>query len=154
MRPVPGDTLVEAAWRDELPANPRAALHTVLSRLRAAFGAELIGTEPAGYRLAITSDAVDASLFETLHRAAREAPAPEAVGLLERALVLWRGPAYAEFADREFAAAEAVRLDELRLACQEDLAELLLEVGDVSAALTAMEKFVDEHPLRERARGC
>lgn len=153
MRPVPGDTLVEAAWRDELPANPRAALHTVLSRLRAAFGAELIGTEPAGYRLAITSDAVDASLFETLHRAAREAPAPEAVGLLERALVLWRGPAYAEFADREFAAAEAVRLDELRLACQEDLAELLLEVGDVSAALTAMEKFVDEHPIRERARG-
>jgi len=152
-RPVPGDTLVEAAWRDELPANPRAALHTVLSRLRAALGADAIRHEAAGYRLAITSDAVDAALFETLHRAAREAPAAEAVGLLDRALALWRGPAYAEFADREFAAAEAVRLDELRLACLEDLAELRLEIGDVSAAVTAMEKFVDEHPLRERARG-
>jgi predicted ATPase/DNA-binding winged helix-turn-helix (wHTH) protein len=152
-RPVPGDTLVEAAWRDELPANPRAALHTVLSRLRTALDADAIRHEAAGYRLAITSDAVDATLFETLHRAAREAPATEAVGLLDRALALWRGPAYAEFADRVFAAAEAVRLDELRLACLEDLAELRLEIGDVSAALTAMESFVDEHPLRERARG-
>jgi DNA-binding SARP family transcriptional activator len=28
-RPVPAGALVEAAWGDELPADPRSALHTV-----------------------------------------------------------------------------------------------------------------------------
>ena len=41
---------------------------------------------------------------------------PTAADLLDRALGLWRGPALQEFADEPFAAAEAARLDELRLA--------------------------------------
>lgn len=152
-RPVSGDTLVEAAWGDALPVNPRAALHTVVSRLRTALGVDTIRNEPAGYRLVVDPDAVDAACFESLCGRARDAAPGHALGMLERALALWRGPAYEEFADRAFASAEAVRLDELRLASVEDLAELQLEVGDVTSALSAMEAFAQEHPLRERARG-
>ncbi len=152
-RPVPGDVLIEAAWGDNLPAHPRPALHTLLSRLRGLLGVDAIHGEPGGYRLAVGPDAVDAARFEAWHRQARDAPAQQARELLERALALWRGPAYTEFADRSFARAEAIRLDELQLACVEDLAEVRIEVGEATAALPALGALVEEHPLRERARG-
>ncbi|MDN5932462.1 MAG: winged helix-turn-helix domain-containing protein, partial [Pseudonocardia sp.] len=74
-RPVPGDALIDAAWGDDLPASPRPALHTLLSRLRAALGPAAIHSEPAGYRLAIRPDAVDAARFEALRDRAARAPA-------------------------------------------------------------------------------
>jgi hypothetical protein len=63
----------------------------------------------------LPDEAVDAWRFESLLTAARkDAPGqPErARQELEQALALWRGPAYAEFADEEWAAAEVVRLTE------------------------------------------
>ena len=68
-----------------------------------------------------------------------------------KALDLWRGPAYAEFADAEFAAAEAVRLNELRLGAMEDLTEAHLSIGAVATALPELERLVVEEPGRERA---
>ena len=150
-RPVPADALVEAAWGDALPPGPRPALHTALSRLRATLGDGVLRAEPAGYVLG--TDALDAARFEDLRSRAAGAPAAQAAALLDEALGLWRGPAYAEFADRDFARAEAVRLDELRLATVEDRADLSLELGDVDEAVSVLEALVIEHPLRERARG-
>ncbi len=48
--PVPADALVEAAWSDSLPADPRAALYTVVSRLRSLLGDDALSVGPAGYR--------------------------------------------------------------------------------------------------------
>jgi predicted ATPase len=62
------------------------------------------------------------------------------------------GPAYAEVADRDFARPEAARLDELRLATVEDRAELSVELGQATAAVTMLDALVAGHPLRERAR--
>lgn len=152
-RPVTGDALIEAAWGAQLPASPRAALHTLLSRLRAALGPDAIHSEPAGYRLAVGPDGLDATRFEALRGRAARAPTREALGMLDAAEALWRGPAFAEFADREFAVAEAVRLDELRLVAVEDRAALRLELDDADAAAADLERFVREHPLRERAVG-
>ncbi|MDN5860499.1 MAG: winged helix-turn-helix domain-containing protein, partial [Pseudonocardia sp.] len=152
-RPVSGDALIEAAWGADLPASPRGALHTLLSRLRSALGPDAIGSEPAGYRLGIGPDALDADRFEALRERAARAPTREALDLLDAADALWRGPAFAEFADREFATAEAVRLDELRLAVVEDRAALRLEFGDPGATAADLEGFVHEHPLRERSVG-
>ncbi|MQA16969.1 MAG: hypothetical protein GEV09_23400 [Pseudonocardiaceae bacterium] len=152
-KPVHGDALIAAAWGDDLPAAPRAALHTLLSRLRVVVGADAVRSEPAGYRLAVERDQLDAARFEECCSRAAGVPAPEALGLLDTAQALCRGPAYAEFADRDFARVEAVRVDELRLAAVEDRAGLLLELGDADAAVAGLEPFVGEHPLRERARG-
>src|ERR1022692_1442242 len=152
-RPVPADALIDAAWGDELPADARSALHTVLSRLRSALGDGMLRTGPAGYLLDPGPGGLDADRFEALRGQAAGTPAAQAAARLDEALALWRGPAYAEFADRDFARPEAVRLDELRLTTVEDRAELSLELGDVTSAVTTMDALIARHPLRERARG-
>ncbi|MGH3469397.1 MAG: AfsR/SARP family transcriptional regulator, partial [Thermocrispum sp.] len=153
-RPVTVDRLIEAAWGDDLPETPRAALQTVLSRLRATLAdAVVVRHGPAGYVLEIAAEALDADRFE--HGCARAAAAADrdALAELDAALALWRGPAYVEFRDRDFALAEAARLDGLRLAAIEDRAELASALGDAEAAVAGLEPLVAEHPLRERARG-
>src|SRR5215469_3738021 len=155
-RAVSADALADAVWGDDPPADPRAALHTVLSRLRGTLGDGVLRAGPAGYLLDPGPGGLDSRRFEDLRgRAARlrTAEPPAAAALLDEALALWRGPAYEEFADRNFARPEAARLDELRLTAVEDRADLAIELGQAEAALTATEALVAEHPLRERARG-
>lgn len=151
--PVSVDGLVAAVWGDAVPARPRGAVHTVVSRLRAVLGAASVRAGPAGYCLALPAEAVDAGRFEALRRRAAGLPPPQAAGMLDEALALWRGPAYAEFADRDFAVAEAARLEELRLRTVEERAVLALETGAVGDAVSALEELVAEQPLRERAHG-
>jgi predicted ATPase/DNA-binding SARP family transcriptional activator len=152
-QPVPADALIDAAWGDDLPADPRPALQTVLSRLRGVLGGGVLRTGPAGYVLDPGPGALDAVRFEALRRRAAGAPAVHAAALLDQALALWRGPAYAEFAGRDFSRPEAVRLDELRLATVEDRAELALDLGQVTMAVTTLDALIAGYPLRERARG-
>jgi predicted ATPase/DNA-binding SARP family transcriptional activator len=149
-RPVPADELIEAAWGERLPGHPEAALQTVLSRLRAVLGAELISTSISGYRLNVGADDVDALRFEALRERAAHAPDAAAAGLLGAALALWRGPAYAEFADRDFASAEAARLNELRAATVEDYADLSLRSGRATDAIAHLEALQASEPWRDR----
>ena len=149
-RPVPADELIEAAWGERLPGHPKAALQTVLSRLRAALGAELISASMSGYRLNVTADDVDASRFEALRERAAHAPDAAAAGLLGAALALWRGPAYAEFADRDFASAEAARLNGLRAATIEDYADLCLRSGRATDAIAHLQALQASEPWRDR----
>ena len=74
----------------------------------------------------------------------------EAAELLDRALALWQGRAYAEFADDDFARAEAVRLEELRVAAAEDRVDADLALGRTAEATARAERLVAEHPLRDR----
>ncbi len=150
-RPVPADELIEAAWGERLPDHPRAALQTVLSRLRAALGAELISASISGYQLNVTADGVDALQFEALRERAAHATDAAAAGLLDAALALWRGPAYAEFADRDFASAEAARLNELRAATIEDYADLSLRSGRATDAIARLATLQASEPWRDRS---
>ena len=149
-RPVSADELVEAAWGERLPDHPKAALQTVLSRLRTTLGADVITTDISGYRLNVTTDGVDALRFEALRERAAHVPDTAATGLLDAALALWRGPAYAEFADRNFASAEAARLNALRAATVEDHAELSLRSGRATDAIADLEALQTSEPWRER----
>ena len=152
-RPVPAGELVEAAWGERLPDHPKAALQTVLSRLRAALGVEVISTDISGYRLNVAGDSVDALRFEALRERASHAPDAAAAGLLDAALALWRGPAYAEFADRDFASAEAARLNELRAVTIEDYADLALRSGRATDAIAHLETLQEGEPWRDRCIG-
>ena len=149
-RPVPADELIEAAWGERLPDHPKAALQTVLSRLRTTLGAELITAEISGYRLNVTADDVDALRFEALRVRAAHAPDAAAAGFLDAALALWRGQAYAEFADRDFASAEAARLNERRAAAVEDYADLSLRAGRATDAIAHLEALRASEPWRDR----
>lgn len=152
---VSAGRLVDELWGDELPDDPAAALQSQVSRLRRLLGPPGRGGVPivtaaAGYRL----DAVpaDAAEFDRLVRDAQRSHDPAAaLTLLDSALALWRDPAYGELADLPEVRAEAVRLDELRLAAVEARAAALLTLDRPADAAHALAPHVSEHPLREPA---
>ena len=148
-RVVTAEALTDALWGDELPADPPAALFNQVSRLRRVLGAAL-RTEPGGYRLDVAPDDVDAHAFERLLAAGRAAAdAVEAVALLERAVTLWRGPAYDGLNVADRLRAEAVRLDDQRPAAVEALAWALLRSGRADEAAAVARAAVVDEPLRE-----
>lgn len=156
---VSADRLIEALWGDDLPGDPRHALHAGVSRLRrvlhdGAGAQDLLVRRPSGYALDIRSEQVDAARFVQLVAAARrhEEPARRAAAL-EEALSLWRGEALAEVADRSWAQQEIIRLEEIRLGAVEDEIEAHLALGRHGEVLGRLRSLIAEHPLRERLRG-
>ena len=150
--------IVDALWGDDPPPSAGKTIQSHVMRLRrslADVGSDVLETVPSGYRLNVDPAAVDAERFMQMaaegRRALDQGRVAVATALLSEALELWRGPAYVEFRDAEFAVAEGVRLDELRLAAMEDLAEAQLSTGAVATAVAELERLVVEDPGRERA---
>ena len=99
---VPAGRLVDELWGEALPRDPAGALRTQISRLRRALGpaGDSLITVEGGYRLHVQRAQLDATRFEDALAEAATAPAGPALGILDRALGLWRGPALGEFAGR------------------------------------------------------
>lgn len=153
------DRLIEDLWSGDLPGNPLGALQAKVSQLRRAFedaepGArDLVESGGLGYRLRVSPEAVDTGRFGALVAQARDRQdARGRVALLTEALALWRGPAYGEVADMEFARGAIVRLDEQRLVALEDLAEARLELRQHTQLVSELGDLVARYPLRERLR--
>ncbi|MCO6005502.1 winged helix-turn-helix domain-containing protein [Actinoallomurus purpureus] len=152
-RVVTVERLVDGQYGDEPPSGARGAVQAQVSRVRRHLPPGMLEFDGIGYRLAVDPDDVDAHRFERLAAEGRRLltaghPA-DAAGMLRRALGLWRGPA---LADLPFADADKARLEELRLAVTEDLAEAELALPD-GAPVAELRRLVAEHPLRERLRG-
>lgn len=139
------------------PGRPPGALQEAVSHLRRVLEPDrppraparvLVSTAP-GYALALDGAhaRTDASRFTALLADAGDGEQGEHD--LQAALRCWRGPAYAEVADEPWAAAEAGRLDELRLLARERLAAVQLGRGRPQDAVADLESHVAEHPLRE-----
>ncbi|MGY1455227.1 BTAD domain-containing putative transcriptional regulator [Streptomyces sp. SS8] len=151
--PVPADRLIEDLWAGAPPGGSVNTLQTKISQLRRVLGRERVVREPAGYRLLLADDAVDALRFQELAERARAHGEPAVrAGLFADALALWRGPAYADVAGFLFARAEIARLEELRLTVVEDRAEARLTLGEHTALAAELGDLVARHPLRERLR--
>ncbi|CAM3949159.1 BTAD domain-containing putative transcriptional regulator [Kibdelosporangium persicum] len=146
-RPVSADRLIEDLWGAQPPRDPVAALQVRVAQLRTALGERtLVESTPAGYRL--VTDNVDAADFASLIGQARAtSDARRKVALLDQALALWRGPAYADFADAAFAQPAITRLTEQRLVAIEDRLDALddWDLGELA-------ELVATYPLRERLR--
>ncbi|GAA1606934.1 hypothetical protein GCM10009789_71570 [Kribbella sancticallisti] len=158
-RPVPPDRLIEDLWADRLPRNPGATLQTRVSQLRRALEAaepgarDLVVWQPAGYSLALPPESLDSSQFRTLTTQGRDtAAASTRTALLTDALKLWRGRAYADFADQEFARPMAVRLDEEQVTALGDHAQARLDLGEHQALASELADLTAQHPYCERLR--
>ncbi|WP_225729995.1 MULTISPECIES: BTAD domain-containing putative transcriptional regulator [unclassified Nocardia] len=156
-RPVPPDRLIEDLWAARLPRNPLATLQSRVSQLRRTLGAaepggrDLVRWEPAGYRLVISPNSLDANRFRSMVAEAMDTgDAALRVRLLSDALGLWRGPAYAEYADADFARAAATRLDEEQITAVEQHVQALLDIGENPALASELADLVARHPLCER----
>jgi predicted ATPase/DNA-binding SARP family transcriptional activator len=141
-QPVSTGALSEAVWDRALPADAANALQTLVSRARRALGEPAaVEQSPAGYRLAVAPDDVDALRFERL----------VAEGAVAEALALWRGPALADAGD--FAGPFARRLEELRLDATVTFLTRELDAGRAVAHAGELEALVAEHPLDEKLTG-
>jgi DNA-binding SARP family transcriptional activator len=143
-RVVSARSLIDRLWPDERPADAANALQSLVSRLRVAFRLGgvpdgVLESSPAGYRLAISTGAVDALVFEGRVRAGSQAlahgDASTAARLLRDALGAWRGPALTDVCDDEFACAPVARLAELRSAATLDRIDADLALGESGPAL-------------------
>ncbi|MFD8617930.1 BTAD domain-containing putative transcriptional regulator [Streptomyces sp. NPDC059513] len=152
--PVSADRLIHDLWGDAPPGRPAGALQAKVSQLRRAIGRDRVVRQPPGYRLRFDDgDEVDAVRFRALVAQARPVQDPRArAALLTEALELWRGPAYADFADGPFVRAAAQRLAEQRLSVLEEQARARLEAGDHTLLAGELADLVALHPLRERLR--
>ena len=158
VRVTPADVAIDALWGDDaLPEHPTNALQSVVSRLRRVLGEEAVPWRAEGYELRLAgADAVDARRFERVAAQGRDALArgdhADASRLLAGALGLWRGPALQDMRYEPFAAAEAERLEELRLTCLGERIEADLALGRHAELVAELQALVGEHPLRESLR--
>jgi DNA-binding SARP family transcriptional activator len=155
--PVDADSAIDALWGEGLPANPANALQVVVSRLRAAMGAEAIAWNGGVYALALDDpEAVDADRFARLAdegaAALGRGEVAAAADALHAAMALWRGPALHELRYESFAVGEAARLEEMRVACLGARLEADLALGRHEQVLGELTALVAEHPLRESLR--
>lgn len=104
VRPVA--VLADEVWGDEPPQNPRAALQTLVSRVRASAGSDLVASAPSGYALGVPADEIDLWRARALADRSDELPAhaAERLDLIDSALALWRGEPGADLGDAPIAA--------------------------------------------------
>src|SRR4051812_8858222 len=149
---VSADDLVDDLWGEAPPDSARNNIQTSVSHLRRVLGRERIEWRPPGYLLRLDPAEVDATRFERLLREARKTrpiDPSSAIGILDEALALWRGRPFAGLVEQRSLTAEATRLEQHRLAAQEERFEALLSTGDHTQVISELEVAVGRHPLRE-----
>jgi DNA-binding SARP family transcriptional activator len=158
-RVVSSETLIDAVWDDAPPATARSQVHICVSAIRGVlreFGAaELIETEPMGYRIRIADDRLDLRRFALLTAQATQLAGrgqiADAVALQRQALELWHGPAVGDVT-APVVATTAARLDEERLAALENCVDWELRMNRHRELTSELVERVAAHPLRERSR--
>ncbi|MEV7612615.1 BTAD domain-containing putative transcriptional regulator [Streptomyces sp. NPDC089799] len=156
---VPTERIIERLWPTSVPPSAQASLHAYVARLRRSLEPEraprtparILVSAPYGYALALDPAAVDAWVFEDRVAACSTAgTAPHlAEEQLTRALGLWGGQPYAEFADEPWTASERTRLEELRRSARERLAAARLACGKAAQAVADAGALTTEQPLHE-----
>lgn len=147
---VSADEAADALWDGEPPPAARNAVQGHVASLRKRLGRDRIETRDGGYVLHLDENELDLHRFERLVTDARGEPPQVQAELLADALDLFRGPALEDFRYDSFAAAEANRIEELRLLATETRLEADLSLGRHEQVVPELERLVRESPLRER----
>ena len=145
------ETLIEDIWGDSPPQNPRGALQTLVSRVRAIAGADLVRSDPAGYSLGVPPDAVDIERARRLVDAASRADEgdPARLTLADEALSLWRGEAGDDLAGTELASIVADAANAVRGRAEELRARSLVTVGRTGEAIAILTALCEARPYDE-----
>ena len=144
--------LIRVVWGDDPPDTAWRQVQNGVSLLRGAVGADLLRSEPNGYRLAVEPHQVDLWRFRAGiaegRRLAADGEPKQAAEAIRQALSLWHGPALSGLdgilADR------AARLDDERLTAHEECLEHELTAGAHDILIAELSTLMAENPLRER----
>lgn len=143
--------LADDVWGEEQPQNPRAALQTLVSRARAAAGADAIVSAPGGY--ALGTDDTDLHVARRLHARADALSKgdPERIRLLQEAVALWRGEPGADLGGSPLGDDLAAVAAMLHRALQSDLAGELVAAGRPDEGIALLRDLAAARPLDETA---
>ncbi|HEX3288199.1 MAG TPA: BTAD domain-containing putative transcriptional regulator [Mycobacterium sp.] len=158
-RPVGTDALIEAAWEQFPPPDPRASLHSYVSNLRkllSGIGVDsrtALVSAPPGYRLGVPENDCDIGRFVLGKTAGVQAAASgkfeQACQSLRAALSEWRGPVLEDLRDFQFVEPFATALVEDKVLAHTALAEAEIACGRAYAIIGELESLTAEHPYRE-----
>jgi len=147
------ETLAADIWaEDDLPSHPRGSVQTLISRVRAIAGSDLIRSTTAGYAL---TDPEDSDLTRARALEAEAARLPEAdparLALVDEALALWRGEVGADL-DRSPVGADLIdAAAALRVGLEDIRARTLVVVGRADEAIPSLRSLAAAQPFDEDA---
>jgi DNA-binding SARP family transcriptional activator len=155
--PVSEDQLAVALWGNTPPKSATKNVQTYVHRLRRHLSEPArVVRQGAGYLVPVVQGELDAARFEDLARSGQALEAAgepeEATHRLREALSLWRGPAFVGMTDVPMLAAEAARLDEVRLSVLQSRIAVDLRLGRHAGLLGELTALISDYPLRERLR--
>jgi len=158
-RPVSSESLVNAAWEQFPPPEPKASLHSYVSNLRklvSSAGLEpkaVLASAPPGYRLAIADADCDLGRFIAAKNAGVQAAAAsqfeQASRHLQNALAEWRGAVLEDLRDFQFVDPLSTALVEDKVVAHTALAEAEIACNRAFGVIGGLEALVTEHPYRE-----
>ncbi|MEV4945124.1 BTAD domain-containing putative transcriptional regulator [Streptomyces sp. NPDC053755] len=163
-RVVPMELLIDELWGESPPKRARKTVQTYVYQLRKALGdphddggpergQELLETHPYGYRLPLRDGQLDISDFQGRLREGQKAlgrgESREGASALRRGLELWRGSALEGIETGPVLAAQAARLEDLRLRALEQRISADLARGRHQAILEEIRELTYLHPLHE-----
>ncbi|HOZ58546.1 MAG TPA: BTAD domain-containing putative transcriptional regulator [Nakamurella multipartita] len=158
-RVVPADSLADAIWDGEVPANFLATLQVHVSALRRALrpvsdpGLLTVTTQSPGYRVVVDDALVDVGRFGRWARAGSDLLTArryaEAADRLRAALAEWSGSALADLQGLRFADDFAAAVEEERLVALQARIEADLACGMESAVVGELVTLTGQYPLRE-----
>ena len=155
------ERLMELMWEDEPPATAANALQVHISALRRAIEPagppyRVLLSRSGGYLLNLTPEQIDLSRFERFvqqgHQAIQRGDIELGRHLLAEAIALWRGSPLEGLGDQPWTFGEVRRLEELRVAAEEDRIQVELALGRHQEMIGRLGSLIDQHPLRERFR--
>ncbi|MCK2220447.1 protein kinase [Actinomadura sp. ATCC 31491] len=153
---VPAERLIDEVWGDGPPESARATLQSYVSHLRRALGTGRIESHGQGYVLRVDREQIDGLRFEGLAGEGRRLLADDpaaAATVLQEALGLWQGAAFADLTGEPSLRTEIVRLEELRISAVEDRVAAELAQGGHGRLVGELETLTAAYPLRERLWG-
>ncbi|GAA3222336.1 BTAD domain-containing putative transcriptional regulator [Oerskovia jenensis] len=152
-RTVSAASLVADLWPDDRPADPRAALQSLVSRTRAVLAEGILVSGPGGYSLDARSDLDE--VHELARAAAGALAAGDATGAADAArsaLARWRGEPGEDLPEDSAVRGELVaQAGRRRAAVEQALVASLLATGDHRDAVEWAERAVERSPLDEDA---
>ncbi len=160
-RPVAIDTLIDRVWDEKPPAGARSGVYSYVTRLRRIFGRALPDTgagagslalvrQPAGYVLDAPPEQVDFYEFRSLVDAVRHGSGDDRqnLSLLDRAVELWRGPAFADLTGAWVTVTRDMLVQQ-RLDVVMWWARAQLRHGHAAAVVGPLRELLAQHPLVE-----
>ena len=158
--PVAADTLVEAVW-DDIPPGARSTLHTYVTRLRKAVGAEVaerIRTRGGSYLVEVRQGELDLHRFTGLRDSARtvadKGDWSAAADLYRRAVAQFRGEPLADVPSGLLHREHGQQLAEDRLRALEQRIDADLALDRHADVVAELQTLVAVHPLREHFSAC